>query len=330
MQAGTHKKIVYGAFGCGGLLVVMVVASWLIVGTSGIETGQSQLPVAPLGASAALDSLSTYDLAALIPGPAPADSPAVAAPATARWRAARRVVAVFGDTFPPDSWQAPAWRGVGRDVVIDSASGAPPPEDSQPSGHAILAAARSARESGDPERARAAVRLALRRARDLQARSDLLRVIAGIRLEHDAYLMIDRDPLLAERDSARRLARATLVALDHRLDEVRAVRALIGAAGATPVGAAALTEWALDTSVPVAVRDEVIRSIGFGWVLDPPEMSFGLDSVRVAAVRRLAIAELPPDLRGTLQAVTLGSPGMTRRFELAISYRTKRMESLDL
>ena len=35
-------------------------------------------------------------------------------------------------------------------------------------------------------------------------------------------------------------------------------------------------------------------------------------------------------MRRTVQAVTFGRPGMARRFDLAISYRTKRMESLDL
>lgn len=326
MSLDAHKKIVYGAFGCSGVLVVLGVASWLIVGKSGIETPPSQPPVTPAQATAALDSLSTYDLAALLPAPAPVDTRTFA-----RWRTTSRPVLVFGDTFPPESWQSTTWHAAGRAVVVESLPDrSPPPAESQPPGHAILAAARAALESGDPQRARAAVRLAIQRARDFQARADLLLVILGIRVERDAYLMIDRDGRLAESDSVRRLAPAMLAALDRRLGEVRQVRALIATSGATPAGATALAGWASDSGVPLAARDEIIRAIGYGWVLDPQEMSLGLDSARVAAVQRLAGGTLPPDLRRTLRAVTFGRPGLAQRFDLAISYRTKRMESLDL
>jgi hypothetical protein len=322
----THKKLIYGAFGCGGLLAVLIVASWLFVAKSGFETPPSQPPVTPAQASAALDSLSTYDLAALIPVPPPLD-----ARTFARWRTTSRPVMVFGDTFPPDSWQSTTWHSAGRGVVIESLPGRPPaPAESQPPGHAILAAARTALESGDAGRSRAAIRLAIQSARDLQARSDLLLVILGIRLERDAYDMIRRDAQLAESDSVRLLAPSMLAALDRRLGEVRQVRALIATSGATPAGASALTEWVLDSGVPLAVRDEIIRAIGFGWVLDPQEVSLGLDSERVAAVQRLAGVALPQDLQRTLRSATLGRPGITQRFDLAISYRTKRMESLDL
>jgi hypothetical protein len=320
-----HKKLIYGAFGCGGLLVVLFVASWLVIERSGFETPTSPPPVTPAQASAALDSLSSYDLGALIPIPAPVDTRTFA-----RWRTTSRPVLVFGDTFPPDSWQSTTWYAAGRAVVVESLQGRPPPAESQPPGHAILAAARLARESGDPERARAAVRLAIQCAHDLQARPDLLLVILGVRLERDAYLMMDRDSQLVVSDSVRRLAPAMVAVLDRRLGEVRQVRVLIAAAGATPAGATALTDWVLDSGVPLAARDEIIRAIGFGWVLDPQEVSIGLDSERVAAVQRLAGSALPPDLRRTLRAVTFGRPGLAQRFDLAISYRTKRMESLDL
>lgn len=326
MSPDAHKKIVYGAFGCSGVLVVLGVASWIVVGKSGIETPPSQPPVTPAQASAALDSLSTYDLAALFPVPVPLTTRTFA-----RWRTTSRPVLVFGDTFPRSSWQSTTWRAAGRAVVVESLPDrSPPPAESQPPGHAILAAARSALESGEPVRARAAVRLALQCAHDLQTRSDLLLVILGIRVERDAYLMIDRDGRLVESDSVRRLAPAMLAALDRRLGEVRQVRALIATSGATPAGAVALAAWALDSGVPLVARDEIIRAIGYGWVLDPREVSLGLDSARVAAMQRLAGGTLPPDLRRTLQAVTFGRPNLAQRFDLAISYRTKRMESLDL
>ncbi|HEY6060088.1 MAG TPA: hypothetical protein VIV10_05855, partial [Gemmatimonadales bacterium] len=87
MSVDAHKKLVYGAFGCSGVLVVLGVASWLIVGKSGIETPPSPPPVTPAQASAALDSLSTYDLAALLTVPAPVETRTFA-----RWRTTSRPV----------------------------------------------------------------------------------------------------------------------------------------------------------------------------------------------------------------------------------------------
>ncbi len=113
MQPATHKKIVFGALGCGGLLAVFTVVSFLSVRKWGFETPQSQLPVAPLQAAAALDSLSEYDLAALT-APLVTDSLLPAAPPVAamvaRWNREGHVILSFGDTFPPDSWQGRLWR----------------------------------------------------------------------------------------------------------------------------------------------------------------------------------------------------------------------------
>ncbi len=335
MQPATHKKIVFGALGCGGLLAVFTVVSFLSVRKWGFETPQSQLPVAPLQAAAALDSLSEYDLAALT-APLVTDSLLPAAPPVAamvaRWNREGHVILSFGDTFPPDSWQGRLWRTAGAAVVIESlpAGAGAPPADSQPVGHALLAAVRSALDVDDWDAARQTATLAIRRARELQGRPDLLAVIAGIRLERDAALMISGDSLLAGSEAFRVRAAATLVTLDRRLHALRRVRALIGAAGASPRGVPTLAEWARDASLPLATRDEMIRAIGFGWMLDPPEMSFGLDTARVATLQGLATGDLPPELRQTVKAVTLGRPGVAQRFNLSISYRTKRLESLDL
>jgi hypothetical protein len=107
------------------------------------------------------------------------------------------------------------------------------------------------------------------------------------------------------------------------------VRALIAAAGASPAEMPALAEWVRDSTRPLAVRDEFIHAIAYGWLLDPPEMTFGLDAARVAAMQRLAEADLPAGLRQTVRALTLGRPGMVQRFNLSLSYRTRRVESLD-
>lgn len=328
MQASTHKRIIFGALGCGGLLVVLMVGSTLLVKRSGLTPPPAELAVIPVAPAVALDSLSGYDLASLLvlADPLPL-VPEAAAHRVARWRGEHRVAITFLDTFPPDAWQAHFWRATGRDVLIESLppGAAPPPPDSQPFGHVTLAAARDLLESGDPEGARVAVALALRRAREYERSSDLIAVITGLRLERDALDMLARDATLSGRAAVRAGAAASLVALDRRLDEVRSVRTLIAAAGASSTGVPALAAWARDSTLPLAIRDEMIRGIGFGWVLDPPEVSYGLDTIRPATMRSLAAVAWPPQLVPTVREATLGSPNMVQRITLSISYRTKRM-----
>jgi len=143
MQPATHKKIIYGAIGCSGVLVLLMVASVLWVQRSGVAPPPSELPSATVTAAAALDSLSAYDLQALF---APPDAPFMLAPSArmiARWRPdGPRTVVQFLDTAPPDSWQGRTWRDVGAAVVVESLPAGVPLPDSQPIGRAILAAAR--------------------------------------------------------------------------------------------------------------------------------------------------------------------------------------------
>lgn len=330
MQPATHKKIVFGAIGCSGLLVLLVAGSLLMVRRTGVAPPPSELPLAPVTASAALDSLTSYDLRTLF---APPDAPFVLVPSgarmIARWRPDRRRIAVqFLDTAPPGSWRARIWRQAGAAVVIESLPAGAPLPDSQPIGRAILAAARVRLESGDPARARDAVVLAVQRARVFEARPDILMVVAGLRLERDALEMLARDSLLAGGASARALAEASLVAMDKRLSAVRSVRSLIATAGTSPAAVPTLAAWARDSTLPLAFRDEMLRAVGFGWALDPQEVFTGLDTVRTAAIRNLAAVAWPPALAQTLQEVTLRSPNAVARLRLSMSYRAKRM--LDL
>lgn len=329
MQPATHKRIIFGAIGCSGMLVVLMVASVLSLKRSGVAPPPSELPIAPVTASAALDSLSAYDFHALF---APPDAPFMLLPADrviARWRPDRpRTVVQFLDTAPPDSRQGRTWRAVGASVVVESLPAGTPLPDSQPFGRAILAAARVRLESGDPAHARDAVALAIRHAREFERRSDVLMVVAGLHLERDALEMLARDSLLAGGEAAQALARASLVAMDRRLREVRSVRTLIAAAGASAAGVPTLATWAQDSTLPLAIRDELIRAVGFGWALDPPEVTYGLDTVRAASIKRLAAIAWPPALARTLREATLGTPNMMERLRLSISYRTKRMVDL--
>jgi hypothetical protein len=330
MQPATHKKIVFGAIGCSGLLGLLVVGSVLMVQHTGLAPPPAELPLAPITGAAALDSLSDYDLRALFAWP---DAPFVLEPSSARmiarWRPDRPRTAVqFLDTAPPDSRQARTWREAGAAVVIESLPAGVPLPDSEPMGRAILAAARVQLESGDPARARDAVALAVRHARVFERRPDVLMVVAGLRLERDALAMLARDSLLAGGESARDLAEASLAAMDRRLGEVRSVRTLIATAGIAPAAVPTLATWAQDSTLPLAIRDELIRAVGFGWVLDPPEVTSGLDTVRAAAIRNLAAVQWPSTLAQTLKEATLGSPNMVERIRLSISYRGKRM--LDL
>lgn len=329
MQAATHKRIVFGAIGCSGLLALFLGASVLMLRHSGVAPPPSELPLARITAVAALDSLPAYDLRALF---APPDAPFALEPSArviARWRPGRpRTVVQFLDTAPPHSWQARSWRDVGAAVVIESLPAGTPLPDSEPIGRAILAAARVLLESDRPALAREGVALAVRHARVFERRPDVLMVVAGLRLERDALEMLARDSSLAGGVAARDRAEASLVAMDRRLSEVRSVRTLIVAAGTSPAAVPTLAAWARDSTLPPAVRDEMIRAVGFGWVLDPREVAYGLDTIRAASLRDLAAAVWPPELAQTLKEATLGSPNMMARFSLSISYRTKRM--LDL
>jgi hypothetical protein len=329
MQPATHKRIIYGAIGCSGVLVLLMVASVLWVQHSGVEPPPSELTRAPVTGAAALDSLSAYDLQALF---APPDAPFMLVPSArmiARWRPDRpRTVVQFLDTAPPQSWQGRTWREVGAAVVIESLPAGVPVPDSQPIGRAILAAARVRLDSGDPVRARDAVAMAVRHAREFERRSDVLMVVVGLHLERDALEMLAHDSLLAGGAAAQAMAMASLVAMDRRLREVRSVRTLIATAGASAAAVPTLATWARDSTLPLSIRDEMIRAVGFGWVLDPPEVTYGLDTVRAASIRKLAAIEWPPALAQTLKEATLGSPNMMDRMRLSISYRTKRM--LDL
>jgi hypothetical protein len=328
VQPSTHKRIIFGALGCGGLLVVLMVGSTLLVNRSGLVPPPSELAVIPVTPAAALDSLSAYDLPSLLALPEPLNLvPEAAAHRVARWRGDRRAAVTFLDTFPAGSWQAHFWRASGGDVVIESLppGAALPLPDSQPFGHVTLAAARVLLESGDLKGARVAVALALRRASEYERRSDLIAVITGLRLERDALQMLARDSTLSGSAAVRARAGASLVAMDRRLAAVRSVRTLIAAAGASAAGVPALATWARDSTLPLAIRDEMIRGIGFGWVLDPPEVSYGLDTIRPATMRGLAAVAWPRPLVPTVQEATLGSPNMVQRITLSISYRTKRM-----
>lgn len=329
MQPATHKKVVFGAIGCSGLLAVLIVASLLMVRHTGVAPPPAELPIARISAAAALDSLPAYDLRALF---APPDAPFALVPSArviARWRPGRPHTAVqFLDTAPPDSWQGRSWRDVGAAVLVDTLPAGAPLPDSEPIGRAILAAARVLLESGDPARAREAVALAARHARLFERRPDVLMVVAGLRLERDALEMLAGDATLAGGASAQARAEASLVAMDRRLLEVRSVRSLIAAAGTSPAAVSTLAAWARDSTLPLAIRDELIRAVGFGWVLDPREVTYGLDTIRVASMRDLAAAAWPPDLARTLKEAALGSPNLMSRMRLSISYRTRRL--LDL
>jgi len=330
VQAATHKKIVFGAIGCSGLLVLLVVGSVLMVQYTGVAPPPGELPLAPVTAAAALDSLSDRNLGDLFAWPV---APFVLGPprarVIARWHPDRPHTAVqFLDTAPPGSRQARMWREAGAAVVIESLPAGVALPDSEPIGRAILAAARVQLESGDPARARDAVALAVRHARGFEMRPDVVLVVAGLRLERDALEMLARDSRLAGGASAQALAESSFVAIERRLAEVRSVRSLIATAGTSPAAVPTLAAWARDSTLPLPFRDEMIRAVGFGWVLDPQEMTTGLDTVRAASIRHLTAVAWPPELAQTLKEATLGSPNFVQRLRLSISYRAKRM--LDL
>ncbi len=335
MKPSTHKKLVFAGFGCAGLLTLLMIVGLLLSGKFGLDENRpGARQYSPQEAAAALDTLSRLDLPALAALP-PSDLrilPPSALPAgdTIVWQeSVLAAVVPFGDTFPPGAAQRTRWLDAGRAVIFQpartpAASVGRAPRSPLVQGHVLLAAARRLADQHDRPRALVALRAALRLARGQQERPDLGRVRLGARLERDALDMIARDSGLAGEAQGER-ARKSLARLEAALEDLRTVSRLIEAAGAGPAGAPMLARWAADSALPVALRDELIRAVGYGWIFNPLEVTYGLGAARRTALDSLSRAHLPDELLSTLQSIqAMGSPSLTRRMALSVEYRIER------
>jgi hypothetical protein len=332
VQASTHKKIVFAGLGCGGFLILIWAAILIFGSKLDVEDRPGSRQYTPAQAAAALDSLGRLDVPALAALP-PFDQkllPAAPAGMTVVWRDTTDVFAVaFLDTFPSTSGRHKTWLEAGEAVDVETVGpgmrppkSVPPPSNSLVRGRMLLSATRrliNGRDAG----ATLTLRSALLLARDLESRTDLSRQRIGARLERDALDMMSREPRLGGTLAPR--ARERLMRLDSALTGLTTLSSLIEAAGAGPADAATLATWVREPALPLAVRDEMLRAVGYGWVYNPPEVAYGMSATRSAALDSLRHAGLPEALVPTLEAIeALGKPGMTRRMTFSVQYRIER------
>lgn len=292
MPAGAssfHKKLVFGSAGCALLLVVLMVLGWLGAKQMGFETPQRQRVIPP-AAAAALDSLSRMDLSRWVEEPISTES--------LRCHRTDRTRHVAPRTAT-DSLSLPI--GFGDTFPPDSPrrrlwmrfGSVVVLDRGAPVGAAYL-------DSLPPGRwLLAGVRVQLEQGNRSAACVMLAAALdkAGRLESHpDLRSLVARVEL--ERDAA------VMVARDSQLR------------AASEIGQA----------LPLPVREAFVRAIGYGWIDDPREMSFGVDRARRNAIDRLLHEDVPETLRRTAQAANeIMQASLVQRFQFAVAYRTQRL-----
>ncbi len=327
-----HKKLVFVSAGCGGVLVLFFVAGMISMRHLGIETPAQPRFVTPVQSSAALDSLSRFDFSGLFETAAPLEIRRCRATDTTR-----RVSPVppsplagppiaFGDTFPPGSAARRLWEESGSAVAIEAARGSGTPIDSLPAGRALLAAIRLGLDRDNRVDACIILSALAEKLSALETDPHLERVVAGAWLARDAAAMVARDTTLqALTGLTAERATALLAAHDARKRRLLDLRGTIDAAGMSPANADSLAAWARDERLPLPVRDAYVRAVGYGWVDDPQEMTFGVNPERRDAIERLLGTALPPALQEAARAARQVTQGnLAQRFQFGVTYRTNR------
>jgi hypothetical protein len=190
---------------------------------------------------------------------------------------------------------------------------------------ALHARARLALESpAAPAIAVAAERVALVIGRGLETEPDLEHVLLGARVVRDALQFLATAPALARRVGVPS-PEAALAQADSDLADLRAVRRLMGAAGALADTGAELEAWAREATFPVAVRREAVRSIAYGWVFNRLEPLYGLNRERARSLETLARLDLPPPVAAAVRdGQAVARLGVAQRFAATLDYRGAR------
>jgi hypothetical protein len=344
VQSSTHKKIVYGALGCAGLVVVLGVVGLLVSHGLGLPSDMVRPEIfTPQQAAAALDSLSHADIPALLRRP-PGGAWRMVAPVDTRIvfyidSGSLDGALFFGDTFPTGSFQRTAWlESAGSVHVRKATTPAPAAEgNSHSDGRSSLMTARalfatasklSGRYSIDVAVARNAIDSAVEIGRTLEGSTDLWALRAGIRIERDALDVLARDSLLAGGRAGSKRATAPIGTLTDYAATLRTLDRWIAAAGASAASVDTLASWAANDSIPLVARAEFIRAIGLGWALSQLEPSFGIAPHRAEVLDRLRKLALPAPLVAVIDQMPPGSIGMMERLTRANAYRVARMSRI--
>lgn len=335
-SSSIHKKLIFVSAGCAGLLVVVVVIAMLSMNRLGLETPRPEPYVFPAQSAAAIDSLSRLDFATWVGVPFSLED-LRCRDTESTWLVAPRAPADtfgapvgFGDSFPPGSPARKRWERLGAAVTLRRSreSGDRTDVDSLPWGRALLAGVRVRLSRGDRRGACVVLAALLAKAGALHARPELQPLTAGAGLARDAADMISRDSALqALTGLPPARAAERLATLDAQARALRQIERWIDMAGAAPASVVDLARWAGNPAQPLPVRDACVRAIGYGWIFDQQEMTFGIDGARRGAIDRLA-GSGPESLRATARTARgIMQGNLAQRFRFAVVYRMQRMVS---
>jgi hypothetical protein len=182
---------------------------------------------------------------------------------------------------------------------------------------AILARA-DLRWPHDSAAARQAVQATITIGRALQVDGPLIHRLIGLQVEREALFF------LYSRDTASSELESHLNEVDDAVELGLIGLRLIRVAGGVADNAAALARAALDEELPVAVRRELLISVGYGWSFNMLEGgTVMLRADRAAALKAIDSTALPAVLRGTLaDARATAQLDLARRMVLGPEYQT--------
>lgn len=297
MTSDIHKKLVFGALGCGGLLVIGFAAA-LYFGWHGFAgVAAAEHAASPRESQEAWDSLSVVSPTGLfaIP-PLPEWQGPPRAPGSLQiMRRTDADLPSFADTFPAGSKERKDLvLTAQRVVVLEPGTGAFPGERALPTAAAVLfrarilfAAADDWSHHGDPGEAVIALDSALALARAGVEAPDLEHVMVGARVERDAMDLLSRDTTLAGGPANAAKAGAAVGPLGRAAARLENVDRWMMAAGASSRFIDSLALWAADPALPVPWRTVAVDAIGMGWVFSSLEPGTGVLPARGEALQRL-------------------------------------------
>ena len=298
MASDIHKKLIVGALGCGGLLIVGFAALLYFGWQGALNDGGEQQIASPGESQEAWDSLAGLSPAALFDVPS---LPTLHFPTRAAgWLFIRPPLngdnlPVFGDTFPVGSKEQKKVVFTAQRVeVMDDHSRVPRPAGALPiaatalfRARILLAAADDWSRHGDVGEAVVALDSALTLGRGAMRSGDLERVMVGARVERDALDLLSRDTSLAGGATNAAIAAAAVEPLGRMARRLQQVDHWMMAAGASARYVDSLAGWAADSSLPMPWRTASVAAIAMGWVFNTIEPATGLLPSRAAALRRL-------------------------------------------
>lgn len=340
MASDIHKKLVFGALGCGGLLVVFGGIGLLLTKDQLFKGSEAQQTYTSDDAVAAWDTLSGFAITdSLAPQSLPPWSLSGAkSPGTLVLGASRsgNNLPAFGDTFPAGSKERKGWEESGASVTISRPTDqnhlsrsmvlvAPPAGFRLFQARVLFAAAETWSRDGDLPDARMAMDSALNLAQGMQQSGALERLLVGARIERDAMDVLSRDTTLAGGKAAAARAGERIASLDRFVARLRRVDRLLTIAGSDPGNARYLGDWVADTALPLAIRTATVRAIGLGWVFSATEPGFGIDTSRTVTLQKLRKASTSDSVTVAIDHVIHQGDTFTSRIRVSTAYRAERM-----